>query len=379
VTSDALNRQEWSIVRTNNSTFVQRGLNGLLPPILLVIAQLSAPCRAQVTDEEQSQSVATLEEVLVTGEHSGPGLWKVSKDDHVMWILGVAGPLPKKLIWRSDNVESLIAHSQEFVGPAGVFVKFDTGFFASLKAVPAYSRATTNPNHAKLNNILAPDLYAKWHVLKQKYVGGSSYMERLKPTFAATQLEKKAYEKSGFATVDIVGPRLKQLADKYKIKFTAPSWIYTFKIDNPQGLFDNVAKLQLDDLACFTSMIDQLEADLQSKRASANAWTTGNIAELTRLNQTPPAISCGRRLEETMLAAGDQANAASAQSFMTQVTQFQKRANDEAQTRWLAAAENALANNTTTFAVLSIYDLVSQQGRLSLLREKGYRIDLPQQ
>jgi hypothetical protein len=35
----------------------------------------------------------TLEEVLVVGEHPGPGLWKVSKRSHSLFILGTHVPL----------------------------------------------------------------------------------------------------------------------------------------------------------------------------------------------------------------------------------------------------------------------------------------------
>ena len=54
-------------------------------------------------------SAAPMEEVVVTGEHEGPRLWKVHKDnDHVLWILGTVTPLPKKMIWQSDAVENVL-------------------------------------------------------------------------------------------------------------------------------------------------------------------------------------------------------------------------------------------------------------------------------
>ena len=45
--------------------------------------------------------------ILVTGQQPGPGLWKVTHPsaghDHVLWILGSYGPLPRKMQWRSKN------------------------------------------------------------------------------------------------------------------------------------------------------------------------------------------------------------------------------------------------------------------------------------
>lgn len=35
-----------------------------------------------------------LDEVLVTGEQPGPGLWRVSANGNELWILGTLDPLP---------------------------------------------------------------------------------------------------------------------------------------------------------------------------------------------------------------------------------------------------------------------------------------------
>ncbi len=38
-----------------------------------------------------------LDEVVVTGEHPGPGLWEVSNGERTLWILGTYAPLPKEM------------------------------------------------------------------------------------------------------------------------------------------------------------------------------------------------------------------------------------------------------------------------------------------
>ena len=68
----------------------------------------------------QSDSTATvLETVLVVGPQPGPGLWKVSKDGNVLWILATYGPLPEKLAWQSRQVERILAESQELYTEPG--------------------------------------------------------------------------------------------------------------------------------------------------------------------------------------------------------------------------------------------------------------------
>jgi hypothetical protein len=61
----------------------------------------------------------SLEEVLVSGERPGPALWKVTHEDHVMWVLGEQKPLPAKMVWRPAEVEAAIASSQEVILDGG--------------------------------------------------------------------------------------------------------------------------------------------------------------------------------------------------------------------------------------------------------------------
>ena len=73
----------------------------------------------------QDDPAARLEEVLVVGEHPGPGLWKVSKRSHVLFVLGTHAPLPKDLVWRSKEVEAAIARSNEILGVYSVSLRVD--------------------------------------------------------------------------------------------------------------------------------------------------------------------------------------------------------------------------------------------------------------
>src|SRR5690349_1502706 len=70
---------------------------------------------AQALEEAPSQ-------VLVSGKRPGPGLWKVSRDGHVMWVFGLYAPLPPKMEWDDSRVDRLIGQSQEVLAPpsAGV-------------------------------------------------------------------------------------------------------------------------------------------------------------------------------------------------------------------------------------------------------------------
>ncbi|NCF33694.1 MAG: hypothetical protein GWP50_09010 [Proteobacteria bacterium] len=45
----------------------------------------------QVTDQQ------IIEEVVVTGVRPGPPLWKVTHNNHVLWLFGTLSPIPKRM------------------------------------------------------------------------------------------------------------------------------------------------------------------------------------------------------------------------------------------------------------------------------------------
>src|SRR5687768_14260052 len=96
------------------------------------------------------EPVAPVEEVLVSGEQPGPGLWRVSHGDHSLWLLGLHSPLPAKMSWKSSEVERLIAQSQLVLIYDGASLRPDIGFFRGMLLLPSVLGAAKNPDGAKL-------------------------------------------------------------------------------------------------------------------------------------------------------------------------------------------------------------------------------------
>ena len=76
---------------------------------------LSAPAWAQM--EAAPPMVDNPSTVLVVGQRPGPGMWKISKGDHVLWVFATYSPLPVKMQWRSQQVEAIISQSQLYLVP----------------------------------------------------------------------------------------------------------------------------------------------------------------------------------------------------------------------------------------------------------------------
>jgi hypothetical protein len=320
-----------------------------------------------------------LEAVLVTGEVPGPSLWKVSRGDHTMWVLGTVQPLPKKLRWRSAQVEAIIAGSQEVITPGRALFDLDIGFIETARSIGPILRLQRNPNDAKLVDVLEPDVYAVWWRLKLKYIGRSKYTDRLRPMFAIEKLQSAALEESGLDPDGIVWPIVRKSARKYDVKVTSPDLEVEVKIERASDVVKDIEGLPIDDRDCFKRTVEQLEGDLENKRLRANAWAVGDIEALRLLNQEPQTPSCGQMLRQAMLGHESALEKADARRFVELARTENERAREEVRRRWIAAVEASLESNHSTFAFLPMYDLVNPHGRLQLLREKGYIVEPPAQ
>src|SRR5262249_8842598 len=147
--------------------------------------------------DEGTGSAAELPTVVVSGEQPGPGLWKVTSGDHVLWILGTLSPLPKNIHWQPKEVQDAIASSQEIIDAPSLKVNADLGFFGKLRLLPSLVGVRDNPDHQTLQQVLPPDLYARWIAAKTKYFGAgrARNIETWRPIFAAIELWNQAINK----------------------------------------------------------------------------------------------------------------------------------------------------------------------------------------
>ena len=313
-------------------------------------ALLVALCPACWSDVPRPPSAAaaagdSLAEVLVTGERPGPGMWRVSKDGHDLWILATLQPLPKNMTWRSELVEQRIAGSQVVISPPRVDA--DIGFFRGLTLIPSLLRARKSPDGKTLEQLLPHDLYIRWLALRVKYLGLGDD-EHKRPMLAALDLYERALDQSGLSSNETVWETIEKTARKDRVPLQPV--VLNMKVDDAKGAIRDLNKIPQDaEVACFAKTIERLETDLQPMRQRANFWSLGDI-EVACLN----AFLSVPELRE----------------------QFQ-RARSEIEDLWLSTADAALGKNASSFAVLPITLLLKEDGLLDRLRAKGYAVQDP--
>lgn len=325
---------------------------------LLLLGSASTKSLSADPKLPDSESI-TLATVLVTGDQPGPGLWRVSRGDHQMWVLGTVLPLPRRMRWNSDEVIERIAESGAVLWAPSLTVDADIGRIRSLLLVPALLKARRNPDGDSLRAIVPPDLYQRWQVLKARYMPGERAIERWRPLFAAQKLYEQAVRNHGMRLSGVVYPDIERAARRNDVPVVRPK--VTIQIDAPRQTLREFSSASLDDLECFRLTIEHLEADLRNLVLRANAWAEGDIDGLRSISLVDQVPACIEAVLNTSVLSEP-----GAEGLPQRI-----------RAQWLADAERVLDEHVTSFAVLPMRLVVANDGFLSALRERGYRIEAP--
>lgn len=334
---------------------------GLLALLFSTAAAAQSSRLQSSTPGPSPADVPLLQPVTVTGVQPGPGLWKVSKDGHVMWVLGTLLPLPKHMQWHSSDVEQKVAHSQQLLEAPTAELKVDAGFFSKLALLPSVYSARKNPGGVSLQQILPVEMYARWEVLKQHYFGRSRRIEYWRPILVAVKLYRKALDQAGLTDKDDIDKAVLKMADHHNVKRIPVK--YQWVVEHPREALDTIRQTNLHDLSCFNQTLDIVQNGMAALTERANAWSTGDIEALRSFTVSGRQQSC-------LIAVF---NADFAQQLGVHDLPQRMEAT------WLAAAQAALARNRQTFAVLPMEQVLSSAGYLSDLKAHGYTVQSPEE
>jgi uncharacterized protein YbaP (TraB family) len=323
----------------------------------LALLLLPALATAQAPAPE---AVATMRTLVVTGQQPGPGLWKVKKDGHVMWVFGTLSPLPKRMEWTSAQVERAIAQSAEVLKMPTVNVTVKGAMLGGIFLIPSLLKARNNPGKETLQDVLPADVYARWTVLKKKYLGRDRGVEKRRPLMAAQKLDQEAMDDSGLTYSTKVMDVVERAAKKHKVPMTQPK--IDMQIENAKALVKELSRTSLDDVACFDKTLRRLEQEIETTRLRANAWALGEVDILRTLPFTDHRRACADAMLETTIArrAG----------FTDMEGRIEKL--------WLDAAQAALQKHERSFAVLPMSLILKEDGWLAKLAARGYTVEAPE-
>lgn len=322
---------------------------GLL--LTLIIAKNGALADEPKAATSSSSESDTMDEVIVTGEWAGPQMWKVSKGDHAVWILGTLQPLPKGMIWKYKDVEQVLVSSQQVIGRTNVKPK--VSIFGLIPLYFQFRKVSKLPEDQTLKDVLPAELFQRYQALVTAHKIHDNDFEKLRPIVAAGRLYQEVIEANGLTAKNDVQDMVFKLADRHNVKVDD----LTLKVEAPKEILKEASQLPMSaEVACFDDVVSSLETDLPLLKKRASSWARGDVDALRKLNANQTRTKC----REAILSV-----------------QRVKEVSDQAKSLWFNAIVESIKQYNSSVALGPVYDLIGKDGVLDQLRAAGYQVEGP--
>jgi len=288
-----------------------------------------------------------LQELVVTGERTGPGLWHVHKGAAHVWILGSISPLPRDITWRSTQVERLLVSARQVLVPK----PFEIGIVRILWLLITERSVLMVRGGKHLKDVMPPDLYARFAKDRARFTGDADKWERFRPIIASAFLERDAFHGAGLSARLDLGAAMRALAKKQHVP------VEEVKIAGVGDVLDALKSMPpATENTCVDASLVTIESGLPQLIARARAWATGDIEGIQRHPEPAEIDACVKALDSGA-AAGD---------LIGRIRRS-----------WLQALLKSLESDGTTIAVVNMDLLLESGGLLDELKQRGYEVDPP--
>jgi len=288
-----------------------------------------------------------MDELVVTGERTGPGMWHVHRGTAQLWILGSMSPLPKGITWRSKQVEQVLDSANQVL----VQKPFEIGIARILWLLITEHGVLMVRGGKRLKDVLPADLHARFAVQRAKYTQDTDKWERFRPLIAAAFLQQAAFHQAGLSTRLDLGAAIRILAKKHRVR------VEEIKIAGVGDVLEALKTMPpATENTCVAASLVTIESDLRRLVDRAQAWASGNVERIAKLREPAEVDACRAALD-----AGVGASELIARMRRT----------------WIDTMEKYMQNGAVTVAVVNMDMLLEPGGLLDELRAKRYEIDAP--
>jgi uncharacterized protein YbaP (TraB family) len=316
------------------------------PTAILIAASLLAAWVPPACGADQPPP-QVMDELVVAGERTGPGMWHVHHGTAQLWILGSMSPLPKDITWRSKQVEQVLDSTNQVL----VQKPFEIGIARILWLLVTERSILMVTGGKRLKDVLPAELHARFAVQRAKYTDDPNKWERFRPLIAAAFLQQAAFHRVGLSTRLDLGAAMRTLAKKHRVR------VEEIKIAGVGDVMDALKTLPpATENVCVAASLTTVESDLPRLLDRAQAWASGNVERIDKLREPPEVDACRAALDAGAGAAD--------------LIERMRRT-------WLGTFEKYLQNGGVTVAVVNIDMLLERGGLLDELRAKGYEVDAP--
>lgn len=293
------------------------------------------------TPEPQEWSDVT--EVVVRAKVAGPAMWKLTRGQSNVWVLGTLAETPDDLSWDTTRVKRLLKGARYVIIPG-----FSRGGAAAGKR---WLKGSELPSGTYLDDLVPPAAYARFETTVRRTSGlrASDYAYKI-PMRAGMELFTDTLAQNHIRRYDI----MRQVSALAAAAGVESRIAYTVNADT---LSDQWLKLDpAANTACFNTFLDGIDYNFTVLPGMANAWAQGDVKTALAQYRESAILTCNLSTPEW----GQQYDAL----FIGGMT---------------TAIETALKTPGKSLAVVPFSDLLRKDGVLDRLRAAGVVVTSPAQ
>ncbi|HMD74395.1 MAG TPA: TraB/GumN family protein [Steroidobacteraceae bacterium] len=317
---------------------------------LIMAGVLSFACRAEQLTATAAAPDNAIDELVVTGERAGPGLWHVHSAAATAgeaWIMGTVSPLPKNITWRSRQLEQILSGTRVVL----VGKPFEIGILRALWLFITQRDLLMVPGGRRLKDVMPPELYTRFETLRAQYNSDPDKWTHFRPIIATALLEQAALRQVGLSARLDIGNEVRTLAHKHDVR------IEEIKIAGVRDFLDVLKSMPpAVENTCAVAALATIESGLPRLVARAQAWVTGDLERIQSLPESAEVDACIAAL------SGD----LGARDLLAQIRRT-----------WAESLDEQLRAGGVTVAVVNMDLLLERGGLLAALQARGYTVDPP--
>ncbi|MDC7682636.1 TraB/GumN family protein [Asticcacaulis sp. BYS171W] len=314
----------------------------LIGTVFTLLAFVAVPATAQKTAQKKATQWSDITEVVVRAPAAGPAMWKLTRGQSTVWVLGTLIVVPENLKWDQKRLARALNGAHVLITPA--VSRSDPAQAGQLQALSKL------PANGRLYEVLSEPVYARFEATVQReHLSINDYI-RFQPVIAAGNLSRDALSAHGLSAMALY-EQMTTVVRKSKVRTRrAGSYDYSALI----AYYVSLDAAQAE--ACVVNGLDGLDYDLRTTQSMAKAWATGDLPAVMRLYREPDFLTC--------VLSGE-----------TTADMYQTYAIDS----MTAAIGAALDTPGKSVAIVPFDDLLRKDGVLDRLKAEGVEITAPSQ
>jgi uncharacterized protein YbaP (TraB family) len=300
-------------------------------------------CGLARADTPTPSDWSNIETVVVTARKPGPVMWRVTKGDSSVILIGFVGPVPKDFAWNKEGVTDALKGARQLLLNAQASI----GLVEGLWFLAWHSGDIHLPDGTTVEQTLPEPLRKRYLAALAKSLKDADTYSSLRPPLAVLRLEGDV--------IDAEGLTGKEPANSIE-SIARHLGVSAKPVANYEALPMLRMLPQMSAAAnetCVKDALDDIDAITAHAKPAAEAWAAGNL-DMLKANWSEQRFqSCIELVPGASVL-------------------FQRAVHDS-----VAAVKTALTKPGKTVMIVSFGALLRKDGILDSLKAEGLQIDEP--